>query len=151
MNVTGSATTSTSIYLQWDPPAQNLQNGYIVEYRVRVKETDTGTISITTVTDTSLTLSSLHPYYTYSCSVAAVTVGIGPYSTAINITTDEAGKSGNTYNIILLHNNLSNLQFQVEHHKISQHRPLLHLKQICLGHVPFLMNKMVSLLTMSSI
>ena len=43
------------------------------------------------VTNTSLTLTSLHPYYVYSFSVAAVTVGIGPYSTAINTTTDEDG------------------------------------------------------------
>ena len=54
-------------------------------------ETDTGTVSTMNVTNTSLSLTSLHPYYVYSFSVAAVTVGIGPYSTAINTTTDEDG------------------------------------------------------------
>ena len=91
-NVTGAAINSSSIEVTWDPPARNLQNGYIVEYRVRITETDTGTLSTRTVTDTSLTLTSLHPYYVYSFSLAAVTVGIGPYSTAVNVTTDEAGK-----------------------------------------------------------
>ena len=88
-NVTGSATSSTSIRLTWDKPQRSLQNGYIVEYRVRVTETNTGMVSASTVTDRSLTLTSLHPYYIYSCSIAAVTVGIGPYSIAINVTTDE--------------------------------------------------------------
>lgn len=92
-NVTGLATSSTSIRLTWNTPARNLQNGYIVEYRVRVTETNTGMASTSTVTDTSLILVSLHPYYIYSCSVAAVTVGIGPYSVAINITTDEDGET----------------------------------------------------------
>ena len=59
---------------------------------MRVTETDTGTHITRTVTDTSLTLTSLHPYYVYSFSLAAVTVGIGPYSTAVNVTTDEAGE-----------------------------------------------------------
>jgi receptor-type tyrosine-protein phosphatase Q len=89
-NVSGSATSSTSIEVTWDPPTRHLQNGYVVEYRVTERETDTGTVSRWTVTDTSLTVTSLHPYYEYTYSIAAVTVGIGPYSTAISITTDEA-------------------------------------------------------------
>jgi len=88
-NVTGMATNSTAIDLSWDPPSQQLQNGYIVEYRVNVTETHTGDSFSVTTTDTSLVLTSLHPYYTYSCIVAAVTIGIGPYSTVINITTGE--------------------------------------------------------------
>ena len=96
-NVTGSATSSTSIRLTWDTPAQNLQNGYIVEYRVRVTEKNTGTVSTSTVIEKYLILTFLHPYYIYSCSVAAVTVGIGPYSIAINITTDEDGETLHMY------------------------------------------------------
>ena len=90
-NVTGMATNSTTIDLSWDPPPRQLQNGYIVEYRVNVTETDTGDSFSVTTTDTSLVVTSLHPYYTYSCIVAAVTIGVGPYSTVINITTEEAG------------------------------------------------------------
>ena len=102
-NVTGSATSSTSIRLTWDTPARNLQNGYIVEYRVRVTEKNTGRASTSTVTDRSLTLTSLHPYYIYLFSVAAVTVGIGPYSIAINITTDEDGEILHMYIRICLY------------------------------------------------
>ena len=57
-----------------------------------VTETETGTISKWNVTETSLAVDSLHPYYVYTVSVAAVTVGIGPYSDDVNITTDEAGE-----------------------------------------------------------
>ena len=92
-NVTGSATSSTSIEVTWDPPARNVQNGYIVQYRVTVTETETNTVSKSNVTDTSLTVTSLHPYYVYTFSVAAETVGIGPYSDGVNVTTDEAGET----------------------------------------------------------
>ena len=92
-NVTGSATSSTSIKITWDPPERNLQNGYIVQYRVTVTETETGTVSKWNVTDTSLTVTSLHPYYVYTVSVAAETVGIGPYSDGVNVTTDEDSKT----------------------------------------------------------
>ena len=150
-NVTGSATSSTSIRLTWDTPARNLQNGYIVEYRVIVTETNTGMASTSTVTDRSLTLTSLHPYYIYSCSVAAVTVGIGPYSVAINVTTDEDGETLHCTYVFSLYCIVSKLQFQLDHHRISQHCLLLHLWQTYLGHLPLMMNKMVSLSIMSSI
>ena len=69
-----------------------IQNGYIVQYRVTITETETNTVSRSNVTGTSLTVTSLHPYYVYMFSVAAVTVGIGPYSDGVNVTTDEDGK-----------------------------------------------------------
>ena len=91
-NISGSATSSTSIKVTWDPPKRNIQNGYIVQYRVTITETETNTVSRSNVTGTSLTVTSLHPYYVYMFSVAAVTVGIGPYSDGVNVTTDEDGK-----------------------------------------------------------
>lgn len=90
-NVIGSVINSTSIEFSWDPPATVPQGGYLVEYRVRLIETDTENVITMIATKTSLKLSSLHPYYVYSFSVAAV--GIGPYSTAITVTTDEDGKT----------------------------------------------------------
>ena len=75
-NISGSATSSTSIKVTWDPPKRNIQNGYIVQYRVTITETETNTVSRSNVTGTSLTVTSLHPYYVYMFSVAAVTVGI---------------------------------------------------------------------------
>ena len=105
-NISVSAINSTSIDISWEPPARNLQNGYIVEYHVTVAETNTGSFVFSVITGTSLHLTSLHPYYIYACSVAAVTVGIGPYSDAIEITTDEAGELSsiniNFYAIVIM-------------------------------------------------
>ena len=39
-----------------------------------------------------LTVNNLHPFYTYLWTVAAVTVGEGPYSSAKSVTTLEDGK-----------------------------------------------------------
>ena len=60
-------------------------------YRVRVLEVDTGALALYNLTETSLALDSLHPYYVYQCSVAAVTVGTGPFSDSLSIRTHEDG------------------------------------------------------------
>ena len=145
-NVTGMATDSITIDLSWDPPPQQLQNGYIVEYRVNVTETDTGDSFSVTTTDTSLVVTSLHPYYTYSCIVAAVTTGVGPYSTVINITTEEAGM----FNRYLYYKNafhfflIVHLQLQVKPHKTLQPLLSLHTQLSCPGLLLLLKNKMES-------
>ena len=41
--------------------------------------------------DTKITIASLHPYYVYEVSVAAVTIDTGPFSPVLIVTTDEAG------------------------------------------------------------
>ena len=43
-------------------------------------------------TNTQVTLQSLHPYYTYTCRVAAVTTGRGPYTGNLTIQLPEDGK-----------------------------------------------------------
>lgn len=94
-NLTGEALSSTSIKLSWQPPIPEKQNGIIRLYNVTVWEADTGnTISLSTV-HTSITISSLHPYYTYHSSIAAVTVGIGPFSDTKEIQTLPDGKIAN--------------------------------------------------------
>ena len=90
--VSGTAINSTSITVTWHPPAVINQNGDIVEYIVKVIETETGLIYKWNVTDTFLTVSMLHPYYLYAISVAAVTIGNGPFSEEVNVITDEAGE-----------------------------------------------------------
>ena len=91
MGVSGSAVSSVSIILTWSPPPEDTQNGVIRLYRVRVLEVDTGTLAMYDLTETSLALNSLHPYYVYQCSVAAVTVGTGPFSDTLSIRTREDG------------------------------------------------------------
>ena len=93
LNVSGSAASATSLLLTWSPPPVSTHNGMIRMYTVRVLEIDTGFEFYHNTTDTNTALSSLHPYYTYKCSVAAVTVAYGPYSESISIQTEEDGKS----------------------------------------------------------
>ena len=45
-----------------------------------------------TTNNTQLTVSSLHPYSTYWCTVAAVTLAQGPPSTPIMLQTHQDGK-----------------------------------------------------------
>ena len=42
--------------------------------------------------DTQVTLQSLHPYYTYTCHVAAVTTGSGPYTGNLTVKLPEDGE-----------------------------------------------------------
>ena len=60
---------------------------------VTLQETNTGTTLYYNVTDTEITVSSLHPYYSYECRIAAVTVSMGPFSTSLTVTTKQAGKN----------------------------------------------------------
>ena len=86
----GSAITSTSIFLSWSPPPLSDQNG-LIEYSIYVDEVDTDTRMQYTSATTTTTINSLHPYYTYRCSVAAYTiVGEGPQNQPpVNIQTPE--------------------------------------------------------------
>ena len=57
-------------------------------------------LSFTVVNMTTLSVPTLHPFYTYTCIVAAVTVGLGPYSTAVEVELPEDGKQ--VYSVPLL-------------------------------------------------
>ena len=85
--------TSTTLVLSWQPPAPENQNGIIVHYKVNITEMETGRLlSFTAVNTTTLSVNMLHPFYTYTCIVAAVTVGIGPYSATVEVELPEDGK-----------------------------------------------------------
>ena len=91
-NVLAYNTTSTSIYLSWDPPPHDQRNGIILHYTVRVIPQYGGIVVYLNSTVTSIIVASLTPYTIYTYSVAAVTsVGRGPFSSAIMIQTNEAG------------------------------------------------------------
>ncbi len=84
--------TSTSLLLTWSPPATEDHNGVLEEY----------TILITSVTDyldffieeNSLIVDSLKPYTKYDIVVAASThEGMGPFSEALTVQTEEDGKN----------------------------------------------------------
>ena len=84
--------SSTSFVLSWSPPPISQQNGIIREYRVNITEIQTGLSIILNSTSTSVSALSLHPYYTYECTVSAYTVGGGPYSEVFTVTTSEDGR-----------------------------------------------------------
>ena len=67
----------------------------IRQYLINVTELETGANFLQVSTATQFTLYSLHPYYTYEFTLAAVTVGVGPASIPITVRTDEDGKLWN--------------------------------------------------------
>ena len=85
-------TTSTSISLTWEPPADDQINGIIVLYIIRVVPVNGGATLYYNSSTTSVTLTSLSPYTTYECYIAAETsAGRGPFSSALTVQTDESG------------------------------------------------------------
>ena len=85
------AVLSDSFSLHWNPPLYEDQNGIIKHYIIHVIEVETGLVTQYTSYTSYLTLSSLHPAYTYVCSIAAFTVALGPFTIELNVTTNEEG------------------------------------------------------------
>ena len=82
-----------SLRLSWTPPPSDQQNGDILGYTVTIASVETGREEESNTTSTSYSASSLHPYYTYQCKVAAFTsVGLGPFSSVVSRRTRQAGK-----------------------------------------------------------
>ena len=85
--------TSRSMFLTWDPPESADQNGIIQMYTIDMTVAETGENLQLTSEHTEFHLDKLHPYYTYSFVISAVTTGRGPPSTVYNVTTEEEGKN----------------------------------------------------------
>jgi len=75
----------------WDTIAPENRNGILRHYLVSVLEVETNEMSTYTAVSTQVNISSLHPYYTYTCNVAAVTNRVGPFSQSISIVTPQEG------------------------------------------------------------
>ena len=89
----GVTLSSSSIQLEWEPPPPQYWNGIIVSYVVLCTESGSeGVLKEYITTTTNITINELHPFYTYNCSVSAVTVDQGPFSSIVSITTFEDGK-----------------------------------------------------------
>ncbi len=83
-----------TIELTWEPPKPEDQNGVITSYSVTIVEAETANVLELEIAQTQpvLVVHSLHPYYTYQCSVAAATtIGIGP-TAEVTVVTDEQGE-----------------------------------------------------------
>lgn len=64
-------------------------------YRVFITEDVTGRNFTVTSTTNEIVATDLHPFYTYSISVAAVTVSPGPYSQQMSFRTLQDGMYSN--------------------------------------------------------
>ena len=86
------ASDATSIFLTWEPPPLEDQNGIIRHYEVTLVAIQTGETHIRTSTITSISVTSLRPYTMYNCTVAAETIATGPSAMGIIVQTPSAGK-----------------------------------------------------------
>ena len=84
--------TTTLITLSWSPPELIHVNGIIDHYRIRVLEVYTGRGFSLISSEESIQVGPLHPYYVYSCQIAAYTVGLGPYGSPFSIQAGETGQ-----------------------------------------------------------
>ena len=80
--LTVNITSSSTVTIHWSPPDSHLLNGVIQHYIITLINSETGESTLLTSENTTFYITNLHPFYTYSCSVVAVTVGSSP---AINI------------------------------------------------------------------
>ena len=86
------ARDSRTLICTWSAPPEEHQNGIITEYRVQITEVLTGMMLVKSSNSTTTEVSGLHPDYEYEWRVAAVTVGVGPYT---NNTTTRLPEDGN--------------------------------------------------------
>ena len=91
INLNVRQVTSTSFILSWSAPPLREQNGLIRHYSVRCTHQE-GDFEILTDSLTARLITNLRPFYNYTCSVAAVTIAPGPYSSTVLVTTLEDGK-----------------------------------------------------------
>lgn len=86
--------SSSSLLLSWEPPDIINQNGIIRYYLVSCIDMLTFTESKYRVDSehSQLVLSGLHPYHSYRCTIAAITVAVGVNASPVIITTLDDGK-----------------------------------------------------------
>ena len=98
VHLQGIALNSTTIQAQWEPPPLADQNGMIHSYLINISVAETGSFFQLTSETNALNISGLHPYYTYTLTVAAVTIGPGPYGFAFTIRMPENGMKYKSFN-----------------------------------------------------
>ena len=86
------AVDSFTLNITWEQPSIDQINGIIQSYTISVSVMETLDHYLYISYNTSLLLTELHPYYTYTVLVAAITVGTGPYSIGYTIKTPPSGK-----------------------------------------------------------
>ena len=91
-SLAANALSALIIQITWQPPPLPQQNGVITGYVINVTSLDTGLSQQLMSTATNLQVPNLTPFTNYVCIVAAKTaIGVGPFSTVVNVQTLEAG------------------------------------------------------------
>ena len=94
-NVRGQNDSSTSILVEWDRPREEvlygILRGFRIRYGVAMDTNITTTTELIPEQQSSYIIHNLEEFTNYSIEVTAVTVGEGPYSTPINVITDQGG------------------------------------------------------------
>ena len=86
LNVVAISVASRHLTIVWLPPAMDQHNGIIRYYTVDITTKEEGGRAVQINTnDTSAFIENLHPFYVYSFSVLAVTVGPGPLSAGLEV------------------------------------------------------------------
>ena len=93
-NISAHPISSTDLTVTWRPPQEEKQNGKIRFYNVSVFDKVTGEMSWYRTSDSTAhwTVPSLHPYQVYQVRVAAVTVGLGPFTEEVTVRMLEEGR-----------------------------------------------------------
>ena len=93
-SIFGEAVSSDEVFFQWDLPPLQHQNGIIIGYIANITTLEIGTTVQISTSHLNLTLDALRAFTTYSFIVAARTsIGLGPFSTTVNVQTLEDGKN----------------------------------------------------------
>ena len=93
--------SSRSLTLMWSPPPFEETNGVIQYYSLSITEFESGQVLTMTSLSVVAVINDLHPYYTYECTVAAYTVGLGPYSSSVTILLNEEGTVNDIFLFVL--------------------------------------------------
>ena len=86
--------SSTLVTFQWSPPPAIEVNGFIRYYTVSLTERHNGRVWHFIALDSHINIGSLHPHYLYDFTVAAHTIGQGPFSDVYTVLTDEDVPTG---------------------------------------------------------
>ena len=91
-NISTVMITSTSVSLEWDALSPPDRNGMITGYLLHYVRLNTGNVVSVHSPTTDAVIYQLVPHTAYTFYVAArTTVGIGPFSTHLQVTTAESG------------------------------------------------------------
>ena len=98
-NLQALSLTSTQIQVTWDPPSAIDQNGPITQYQIVLSPSSTTYATSQTIH----TINALHPYTRYSVQVRAEnSVGAGPYTSSVTVTTRQAMPSAPPTHLTLI-------------------------------------------------